>query len=354
MYQIRAPILAACSLFAVLLAFGARPASADVDCKFLAPPGTSVTKEGEVQATVAATAILKSVRGNVDVKVSGKDSLQTAQQNSPTDDPQALKARTLYIFCGMIANATDIKSERKFEMLMQLQEVKPPPAAKPKSKPETVGGTSVPKAAEVTHDIAAILGMPPLASSRQNVARFAASRQGEWSTSDDNHEFVRFQGSLNGKPATANLFIDEDKKLFAVQWKIEGKRNEGGNVDNPWRDVAGPDPSSLCNDFINEVVNFFVKKADVTPGPVSVGRPQVQDAWTLIPGGQPYSCRLRSGACHATGTVVDRKTVLTRDDQKVTIRAVAVDANSYFDAVTNQYKNVVAKCTFTATIQADA
>jgi hypothetical protein len=111
---------------------------AAIDCNMVAPVA-SVTTETDKSVHGAVETLLKvaKVEGNVESRM--KQQIQNVQTTAPRDDPQNIKARTLYVFCGMVANATDISTERKVELWNQMLAVShtelPPPA-----RPET--GTS--------------------------------------------------------------------------------------------------------------------------------------------------------------------------------------------------------------------
>ncbi|SAL05453.1 hypothetical protein AWB81_07167 [Caballeronia arationis] len=300
--------------FSVIVVSAAKQTrAADFDCSGLLPPGTSVSQNGETQIKLAANAILKAVKGDADVKVTSSQNVQSAQQNAPTDDPQAIRSRTLYLFCGLMLKATDIDSNRKFEMLMQLQGMNQPPLP-----------PSPPPIPEENFDLVARLGLPPLGTSRDAVEKFAAERRGSSRTAD-NGRYVLFRGSLSEQPAEITLWIDSDEKLRTVVWKVEGYREHHTNDHYPgktFRTADGPDPTSTCTRFVDDLVIFLANKMGVTPTTVSQTTPRATDAWNFVPRGIPRACDDSSGSdCSAHAYPTDRDAVLSRGHQKVTVRA---------------------------------
>jgi hypothetical protein len=303
------------------------PAVADVDCQLLAPPGVTKTAEGDAQAHLAANTILKTIRAGGDVNVSAKTSFATAQQNAPTEDPQALKARTLYVFCGMVANASDLSTERKFQMLKELEQVPVPPSPTA-SQP---AASSPPAPGNADQDIPAKFGLPSLGTSKAKVSQFASTKQGAWSSgNEEGVQFVKFNGVIADRPATIKLWIRVDK-LYAVTWDLFGWQkvemtdsNRGGVHTN-----GGQDPSQICGPFIDTLVNLFVSTAGVTPNQVTTTQGQADYSpwgrWNFLDG-IPDQCRTWA-ACTAHVQPSYHVAKLENDNQSVLIKGVYYTSN---------------------------
>ena len=94
-----------------------------VDCSQL-DPRASVSKEREGKVKAAVNTLFKIVRvgGSVEGKMS--DEIQNLQKGVPITEQGQIKLRTLYLFCGMVANATDISTDRKVELFNLMMEEK--------------------------------------------------------------------------------------------------------------------------------------------------------------------------------------------------------------------------------------
>lgn len=93
---------------------------AQVDCSLLDPrPLVSSVKEGKVQGAVET--LYKIAKADVSVEGKLKSEIQNLQQGTASvSEKYAISARMIYLFCGMIANAKDIGTERKNELLREL------------------------------------------------------------------------------------------------------------------------------------------------------------------------------------------------------------------------------------------
>ncbi|PTR06619.1 hypothetical protein C8R32_110103 [Nitrosospira sp. Nsp5] len=95
--------------------------SAQVDCSLL-DPRVSVSSEKEGKISVALNTLYKIAKIDSGIEGKLKDEIKNLQQGSDTvSESLAVKARTLYLFCGMVANAKDLSTERKFELFTILQ-----------------------------------------------------------------------------------------------------------------------------------------------------------------------------------------------------------------------------------------
>ncbi len=103
-------------LFALLgMSFLATSVMAQIDCSPL-DPRASVSKEvdGRVKATVNTLFKILKAGGAVEGKV--KEEVRNLQKGVPISERGLIKLRTLYLFCGMVANAKDISTVRKVEL----------------------------------------------------------------------------------------------------------------------------------------------------------------------------------------------------------------------------------------------
>jgi len=96
-------------------------ASAQVDCTLL-DPRVSVSSEKEGKISVALGTLYKVAKVDAGIEGKLKDEIKNLQSGSGTvSESLAVAARTIYLFCGMVANAKDISRERKFELFTILQ-----------------------------------------------------------------------------------------------------------------------------------------------------------------------------------------------------------------------------------------
>jgi hypothetical protein len=94
---------------------------AQVDCSLL-DPRVSVSSEREGKINIALGTLYKvaKIEGGIEGRL--KDEIRNLQQGTETvSESLAVAARTIYLFCGMVANAKDLSTERKFELLRSLQ-----------------------------------------------------------------------------------------------------------------------------------------------------------------------------------------------------------------------------------------
>ncbi|MFK4442912.1 hypothetical protein ABH944_003021 [Caballeronia udeis] len=318
----------------------ANMARADVDCNLLAPPGAAVSEKGKVEAKTAADAILKAVKFGGDVTVSGEKSLSMAQQNAPTDDPQALKARTLYLFCGMVANAKDINTGKKFDMLMQLQGVK--------LSPEPNGGNQPPPPES---DVPSALGLPKLGSSRESVESFAKSRNGSWHNAQGG-DYAVIDGDLADTPAKINLWVDSNGHLYKVEWTISSSRYTTARNDHVFgRSGEGPvEPDALCDAAADRTANYFVRAVGLTSSPVTTKSRNAADPWNYIQGGKAPACGDSDLRCTATADITDQLAILTRDKQSAMVQTRSIHARSSSELGISIYVKTTSTCSISAEV----
>jgi hypothetical protein len=221
------------TLWLLVLGLASNSLYADgLDCRAL-DPRTSVSKEGEASANVAASTLLKigKAEGTVEGKV--KEVVNSYVGTNATEFD-----RVLYLFCGMIGTASDIPSSKKFEMYMQLLQAQKendsekhnpsknsePPApiveTKPVSPPEVGPNAAVnPEGAGAKHHLTNPEGAGPkphsVSSKEQNsYAPIASPRElkvglisygitaDDWKRIDDQLRQIGYQQQGYGYPYT--------------------------------------------------------------------------------------------------------------------------------------------------------
>jgi tetratricopeptide (TPR) repeat protein len=99
-------------------------ATAEVDCSLLDPRASvSTEKEGKITAAVNTLFKIAKVGGSLEGKI--RSEIENLQKGVPVSERNQIKLRTLYLFCGMVANAKDINTDRKvalFNLMMQTKE----------------------------------------------------------------------------------------------------------------------------------------------------------------------------------------------------------------------------------------
>jgi hypothetical protein len=112
---------------------------AQMDCSPLDPRASVTTeKEGEIKASVNTLYKIARVGGSVKGKM--REEIQNLQKGTPVTEQGLIARETLYLFCGMVANAKDISTERKFELFREMME-ELNTGGKSKSKPPRKNST---------------------------------------------------------------------------------------------------------------------------------------------------------------------------------------------------------------------
>jgi CheY-like chemotaxis protein len=115
------------AMVAVALTFSPGKASSAVDCGPLDPRvSLSTDVQGKIQGSVAG--LYRVAKAGASVEASVRREIQNLQKDAPAGQQDAVKLRTLYIFCGMVANATDLSTERKVELYQTMMAIKADPA----------------------------------------------------------------------------------------------------------------------------------------------------------------------------------------------------------------------------------
>jgi hypothetical protein len=117
---------------------------AQMDCSPL-DPRANLSREMDGKINVSANTLFKI--GKVDGSIEGrmKDEIQNLQKGAPATEQGQIKLRTLYIFCGMVANAKDISTERKVELykvMMDIKNTNEPKSKQPTQKKKKVSSPS--------------------------------------------------------------------------------------------------------------------------------------------------------------------------------------------------------------------
>lgn len=108
----------------IVLASNNFAVAADFDCSPL-DPRVSVSKEQEGNVNVAVKTLYKLAEGQGTVKGKLKQQIQNLQQGIPASDQLTIKLRTLWLFCGMVVDAKDMTTERKIQLLQDVEKVAP-------------------------------------------------------------------------------------------------------------------------------------------------------------------------------------------------------------------------------------
>lgn len=106
----------------VTLSFIGQVAIAQADCSLL-DPRASISQEKQVKIQGSIDTLYKIAKANASIDGKLKDEIQNLQAGSASvSERYAIAARTLYIFRGMVANANDLSTERKFQLFQAMQE----------------------------------------------------------------------------------------------------------------------------------------------------------------------------------------------------------------------------------------
>jgi hypothetical protein len=108
---------------------------AEVDCSLLDPRSSvSTEKEGKISASVDTLYKIAKAGGSVEGRM--KDEIHNLQKGASVTEKTLIELRTLYLFCGMVANAKDITTDRKVELfnLMMKAQKKTPKRFEQKNK----------------------------------------------------------------------------------------------------------------------------------------------------------------------------------------------------------------------------
>jgi hypothetical protein len=94
--------------------------NAQVDCDKL-DPRAAVTTSVEGQVKASADTLFKIAKASGDIGGKFRQEIDNLQRNVPVSEAVQVRVRALYLFCGMVANATDISTDRKFEMYRMME-----------------------------------------------------------------------------------------------------------------------------------------------------------------------------------------------------------------------------------------
>jgi hypothetical protein len=323
-----------------VMATGNTGAQAAANCDLLAPGGVTLTTQGEQKASGAADTLLKIAHVNANVTNETKKTIESLPAAAPADDPQALKTKALYLFCGMVANATDISTNRKSELFQQILPVlglsgptsasNPSPSQPVSGSPSTARGipSGASSDAPSTSDVATKLGLPAIGSDKSTLAKFAAARNGSWST-NQGRQSVKFKGELNGKVADIEFEIGSDNRLSAIWWEQYARHIVYNGPLGEQDQNSGPASKELCA-TADQLVNFFVTQVDATPEAATTDQPAL-DAWGWF-GGRPSDC---ASDCRAEASRTVHKANLEKGSQKIAINAEYTEG---YDIWSDEYR----------------
>lgn len=116
--------------------FASSIAIAQVDCSPL-DPRASISKEQEVKVNGAVDTLFKIAKAQGTVEGKLQEQIQNLQQGAPPNHQLLIRLRMLYLFCGMVANAKDLSTERKIQLFQEMkQESLPETTSESKSTAE--------------------------------------------------------------------------------------------------------------------------------------------------------------------------------------------------------------------------
>jgi hypothetical protein len=109
-----------CVLSWVFSIFASGIAIAQVDCSPL-DPRASISKEQEGKVNGAVDTLFKIAKAQGTLEGKLKEQIQNLQQGAPASDQLLIRLRMLYLFCGMVANAKDLPTERKIQLFQEMK-----------------------------------------------------------------------------------------------------------------------------------------------------------------------------------------------------------------------------------------
>src|SRR5216684_958672 len=93
-------------LLAVYVGVTSLASAQPVDCSLL-DPRVSVSREKEAKISGSAQTLYRIAKAGGSVEARAKEQIQNLTQGIAAGEQDSIKLRTLYIFCGMVANAKD-------------------------------------------------------------------------------------------------------------------------------------------------------------------------------------------------------------------------------------------------------
>lgn len=99
-----------------------------VDCVPL-DPRASVSKETEVKVRGSVATLYKIAKADGSMEVRTRAEIENLLAGAPALYREQIKLRTLYLFCELVANASDITTERKVELYLMMMKVKDEPTS---------------------------------------------------------------------------------------------------------------------------------------------------------------------------------------------------------------------------------
>lgn len=308
------------------------------DCSLVAPV-VSVTTETDKSVRGAVQTLLKIAKVEADLKDHIKREIQNVEIAAPQHDQELIEARTLYVFCGMVANAKDITTTKKVELFKQMmavsheQPVSPPVSAKAQQKvvqhqPQDKVSTSAAEQhspSEVKHPDAASnkahglaeLSVPGFGSSRDDVLKFLSGKSGTWREASDGRQYVEFAAGLGVETATVHIHLNHNQKVEYVIWSIASNRYLDAMTGNGGG--RGPEPKSLCRQGLDSLSSYVTSKVHAAPVPLIERQLEITDPWQYIPMGHPSNC---GNPCNASASGIERSARFAVDGGQIDIKAV--------------------------------
>lgn len=213
-----------------LMSFGAT-----FDCSPL-DPRAKVSSDKEGSISVAAQTLFKVANANGNVSGRIKSEIDNLQSGASVSEKTIIAARTIYVFCGMVANATDISTERKVElwkiMVNAAPPYVPPPVKRPKPPPPTQppgaktpsGGPPAepePSARSRSYSLSA-LGVPTFGATRDEVMIFLGQSQSTWREAADGHQYVQYVSGIGAEQARVEINLSQDSRVAYIIWTVTG------------------------------------------------------------------------------------------------------------------------------------
>lgn len=94
-------------------------AIADIDCSPL-DPRVSLSAEKEAKLSASVSSLYKIVKAGGSIQGKLKNEIQNLQKDTPVSEQGQVQLRVLYLFCGTVANAKDISTERKVKLYQEM------------------------------------------------------------------------------------------------------------------------------------------------------------------------------------------------------------------------------------------
>lgn len=199
-------------IFAVLVMSGivmpTASVKAEVDCSLLDPRATvSTEKEGKISASVNTLFKIAKAGSNVEGRI--KDEIHNLQKGSTVTEKSLIELRTLYLFCGMVANAKDITTDRKVTLFNQMMKAQDKAPKRVKQKTTKQKGTVSNKDVIASRNDGQKGNQPQMTSQPNQQTKISVTSQGQ-----------------TGGITAQTVIINNTSPTTALEWKgaFEGLR----------------------------------------------------------------------------------------------------------------------------------